>query len=158
MTFVLCDLEGCLSDHTERLHTLFETTQADPKDREAWKIYYKGLPQDEPRQNMIDAARAWIDAGDRVVIYSTRFQNKYEHEKEWLTTHGLWGGVELLQRGNSERKTKGPALVAMWAGAMQPDILVDDRVEVRDLIAVTSPKIKVYGPGDFQGPTQERIP
>lgn len=150
MTFILCDLEGCLSDHTERLQTLRDTTQADPKDREAWKIYYKGLPEDEPRQHMLDTVIAWIDAGDRVVIYSTRFQNKYAHEAEWLSTHNILEGVELLQRSNSERKTKGPALVALWAGAMQPDILVDDRVEVRDLVAVTSPKIKVMGPGDFQ--------
>ena len=149
MTFILCDLEGCLSNHTERLQTLRDATQTDPKDRDAWKNYYKGLPQDEPRQNMVDAVRTWIDAGDRVIIYSTRFQNKYAHEAEWLTTHGLFEGVELLQRGNSERKTKGPELVAMWAGTMQPDILVDDRVEVRDLVCVTSPKIKVYGPGDF---------
>lgn len=149
MTLILVDLEGCLSDHTERLHTLQEMTQADPKDRTAWKEYYKGLLDDEPREYVLYAVKTWIREEATIVIYSTRFQNKYRHEEEWLRGHELWDHIELLQRTPTETGIKGPMLVAEWAGTMQPDILVDDREEVRELVKSTSPKITVLGPDDF---------
>ncbi len=151
MTLALVDLEGTLSDHTDRLRVLEATTALDPKNRDAWKIYYKGLPDDEPREYVLDAVRRWFRSGTGVIVYSTRFQNKYMHEEEWLRGHELWEHVSLLQRqqNKGERSIKGPDLVAIWASELKPDILVDDREEVRDKVRLCCPDIRVFGPEEF---------
>lgn len=151
MITVLIDLEGTLSDHSDRLATLQAETAADPKNRYAWKAYYKGLPEDEPRSNVMAAMRQWIADEENIIVYSTRFINKYKHEEAWLRTHGLWDNVELLQRESTQTTIKGPTLVATWAGSIQPDILVDDREEVRELVKVYAPKATVLGVEDFTG-------
>ena len=74
--------------------------------------------------------REWIRRGDRPLVYSTRFGNKYNHEEEWLRGHELWEHVDFLQR--EEGRIAGPSLVAQWAQVFQPGILIDDRPEVRD--------------------------
>jgi hypothetical protein len=151
VTTIMVDLEGTLSDHTDRLRLLETTTQTDPKDREAWKRYYKGLPDDEPREYVLDAVKRWIRDDYNMIVYSTRFQNKYMHEEEWLRGHELWSHVQLLQRQQTkeERSIKGPDLVAIWASELKPAILVDDREDVRDKVSLCCPDIRVFGPEDF---------
>jgi hypothetical protein len=151
MKTIMVDLEGTMSDHTDRLRVLEATTAADPKNREAWKTYYKGLPDDEPRMDVIRAVREWIKREHFVMVYSTRFANKYRHEEEWLKGHELWEHIELLQRESTETQIKGPNLVAIWAGSIKPDILVDDREDVRALVREHSPDTTVLGPEDFHG-------
>lgn len=149
MTTVLVDLEGTLSNHDERRDLLVETTHNDPKNRDAWKTYYAGLPDDEPRTDVLDAVKRWMRADDtRVIIYSTRFINKYNHEEEWLRGHELWDHVELIQRERTQTRIKGPDLVQLWTREYRPSIVVDDRIEVRDLLEATS-DITVLGPEDF---------
>ena len=57
----MVDLEGTLSDHTDRLAILLATTAADPRNRDAWKMYYKGLPDDLPRPRVLDEVKMWIE-------------------------------------------------------------------------------------------------
>lgn len=150
MTRVMIDLEGTLSDHTDRLATLQKETFTNSRDSEAWKKYYKGLPNDQPRENMVQAVRKWIEEGVQVTVYSTRFQNKYKHEEAWLRTHGLFEQVELLQRdAHTERTVKGPRLTALWAVELEPSVLVDDRDEVRHEVKLALPGTIVLGPEDF---------
>ena len=149
---VMVDLEGTLSDHSHRLSVLRHATQGDDKNREAWKNYYKGLPDDEPRHEVVKAVRLWAqDQDKRILVYSTRFQNKYQHEEVWLRGHELWEHVELLQRQQTkeERSIPGPQLVAIWASEWKPDILVDDREDVRDLVEKCVPNTIVLGPEAF---------
>jgi hypothetical protein len=145
---VMCDLEGTLSDHTDRLAVLKQTIDLDPKNRDAWKTYYQGLANDVPREHVIEAVIDWIKS-DEVVIYSTRFQNKYNGETAWLHRHNLWGSVELLLRNPGDRITKGPQLVAIWASELKPKILVDDREEVRTLVRMCCPDTIVMGVDDL---------
>lgn len=145
---VMVDLEGTLSDHTDRLAALKLAIDQNTKDPDAWKTYYQGLANDEPREQVIAAVRDWIKS-DEVVIYSTRFQNKYQGEDLWLRKHNLRDGVELLQRLTAERMTKGPTLVAIWASELKPAVLVDDRQEVRDLVRKCCPETIVMGVEDF---------
>ena len=145
----MVDLEGTLSDHDDRLAVLREelAKAADERDREAWKKYYRGLPDDAPRDNVMWWLEQWIAEGDRPVVYSTRFPNKYRHEELWLTMHNLWGRVDLLNRDRPQ--IKGPALVVLWAQELEPNILVDDREEVRVLVQAHCPDVTVYGPDDL---------
>jgi len=149
MSLIMVDLEGTLSDHTDRLATLLATTAADPRNREAWKTYYKGLPDDLPRHNVMEAIKDWIKGGNYILVYSTRFKNKYEHEKEWLVGHELYNKVTLRQRDQWETGIEGPQLVAEWAMHDKPAILVDDREEVRDSVKHWCPHTTVLGPEDF---------
>lgn len=148
MITIMVDLEGTLSDHTDRLSVLEIATRNDPRNRTAWKEYYKGLPDDDPREYVIDAVRRWIRSRNRVVIYSTRFTNKYMHEEEWLRGHELWDHVELWQRESHQTKIKGPDLVAEWAMELDPIILVDDREEVRTKVRAVTDAL-VFGPEDY---------
>lgn len=130
----MVDLEGTLTDHEERLRTLQERTQVDARDPTAWADYYKGLPNDKPRPHMVATLKTWIsDENNDVIIYSTRFANKYNHEDLWLREHGLRiERVHLLQRQSHQAKIKGPDLVVEWAREFIPVIIVDDRIEVRE--------------------------
>jgi len=158
MSLVMVDLEGTLSDHTDRLAILQAATVADPRNREAWKIYYKGLPDDEPREYVLRAVKTWIETGHYILVYSTRFKNKYEHEKEWLVGHELFDKVILRQRDQWETRIKGPDLVAEWAVHDKPHILIDDRVEVRDKIRHLCPDTMVLAPEDFPYEGQRHDP
>jgi len=151
MTTIMVDLEGTLSDHTDRLRVLQATTKLDPKDRSAWKIYYKGLMCDEPRENVMIAMREWISEGIRPLVYSTRFINKYNHEEAWLREHELWEHVAKVQRLPREQ-LQGPDLVCQWVWRFRPTILVDDREEVRDIVRDQHPQVAVLGPEDFTRP------
>ena len=151
MTTIMVDLEGTLSDHTSRLRVLQATTKLNPKDRTAWKIYYKGLVCDEPRENVMIAMRAWIRDGIRPLVYSTRFINKYNHEEAWLREHELWEHIGKVQRLPREQ-LPGPDLVCQWVWRFRPTILVDDREEVRDTVRDQHPQVTVLGPEDFTRP------
>ena len=145
----MVDLEGTLSDHTDRLAILLATTAADPRNREAWKTYYKGLPDDLPRPDVLFAVREWIRDGHFLLIYSTRFKNKHNHEEQWLRGYKLFESVRLRQRDQWETRILGPDLVAEWALNDKPHILIDDRVEVRDKVKHWCPNTQVLGPEDF---------
>ena len=152
MTTIMVDLEGTLSDHSRRLRVLQDTTQIDPRDRTAWKTYYKGLMDDDPRDNVILAVRKWIREGIRPLIYSTRFINKYDQEEGWLRGHELWDHVDLIQRPTNGLALKGPELVCQWVWRYRPTIIVDDREEVRDIVRSQHPQVTVLGPEDFTRP------
>jgi hypothetical protein len=146
----MIDLEGTLSDHTDRLALL----QDDQKkylnrDPAAWKIYYKGLIEDKPRPHIMDLTRDYIADGDRPLVYSTRFINKYNHEEQWLRMHDLWKYVDLVQRLKTETKIKGPDLVLQWVRRYDPDVVIDDRDDVRELIRSAVRTVVVYGPNAF---------
>lgn len=158
MSLVMVDLEGTLSDHTDRLAILQATTAADPRNREAWKEYYKGLPDDEPREHVLLAVKTWIKDGHYLLIYSTRFKNKYDHEAEWLRGHELFDKVILRQRDQWETRIKGPDLVAEWALSDKPHILIDDRLEVRDKVRHLCPDTMVLAPEDFPYEGQRHDP
>jgi FMN phosphatase YigB (HAD superfamily) len=152
MTTILVDLEGTLSDHTDRLRVLQATTKLNPKDRTAWKTYYQGLINDEPRENVMYAVREWIRKDIRPLVYSTRFVNKYNQEEEWLRGHELWEHVDLIQRLPQEPAIKGPDLVCQWVWKYKPMIIVDDREEVRDILKRQHPQVAVLGPEDLTRP------
>jgi hypothetical protein len=152
MTTIMVDLEGTLSDHTDRLRVLQATTQMDPRDRTAWKTYYQGLIDDEPRDNVMYVMHEWIKMDIRPLIYSTRFVNKYSQEEEWLRGHELWEHVDLIQRLPQETKIKGPDLVCQWVWKYKPTIVVDDRESVRDIVRSQHPQVAVMGPEDFTRP------
>ncbi len=154
----MVDLEGTLSDHTDRLAILQATTAADPRNREAWKIYYKGLPDDEPRPQVLLAVKTWIEAGCYILVYSTRFKNKYGHEEEWLRGHELFDKVILRQRDQWETRIEGPDLVSEWAVRDNPHILIDDREEVRDKVKHWCPDTMVLAPEDFPYEGQRHDP
>jgi len=153
---IMIDLEGTLSDHTARLATLMDKTKDDVRHRPSWKEYYKGLIHDEPRPHMMELVQEWIENDFRPLVYSTRFVNKYNHEVEWLKINELWGKVDLIQRHPTQTKIKGPDLVVQWVKEKRPEIIVDDRKEVRDKIRALGMQTLVYGPdaflgGDFDG-------
>ena len=146
----MIDLEGTLSDHTDRLATL----QANQdkylnRDPTAWKTYYKGLIEDKPRPHIMDLTRDYIEEGTRPLVYSTRFVNKYNHEEQWLRMHDLWKYVDLIQRLKTETKIKGPDLVLQWVRRYDPDVVIDDRDDVRELIRSAVRTVVVYGPNAF---------
>lgn len=149
---VMVDLEGTLSDHTDRLAVLQASTATNPRDRTAWKIYYKGLPDDEPRHEIMFLVRDWIREGIRPLVYSTRFINKYNHEEEWLRGHELWEHVDLIQRLPSQTREPGPHLVEQWVREFKPEIIIDDRPEVRERLQGIIPGLMVLSPEDFQPP------
>jgi len=148
MTTVFVDLEGTLSNHDDRRDALLVATRNDPRNRESWKTYYAGLPDDDPRDDVLYAVKRWIQEGYRVIVYSTRFINKYCHEEEWLRGHELYDHVELWQREQYQTKIKGPDLVVEWVQELKPSIVVDDREEVRDKVSAISDAV-VLGPKDF---------
>ncbi|HUW44345.1 MAG TPA: hypothetical protein VMW50_00990 [Dehalococcoidia bacterium] len=146
----MIDLEGTLSDHTARLATLLNATKDDVRHRPSWKEYYKGLIYDEPRPHMMELVQEWIENDFRPLVYSTRFVNKYNHEEEWLKIHSLFGKVDLIQRHPTQTQIKGPDLVVQWVKEYRPEIIVDDRDEVRDKIrGIGLPGLLIYGPNAF---------
>ncbi len=152
MTTIMVDLEGTLSDNEDRLRVLQATTQMDPRDRTAWKTYYQGLIDDEPREAVMWAVRHWIREGTRPLIYSTRFINKYNQEEGWLRGHELWEHVDLIQRPVREHQIKGPDLVCQWVQEYKPTIIVDDRKEVHEILMREHPRVVVLEPDDFTVP------
>lgn len=140
---IMVDLEGTLSDHSERLATLLENEEKYQKrDRTAWKTYYAGLIDDPPRSHIMALVRDYIADDIRPLIYSTRFINKYKHEEQWLKLHGLWDEVDLLQREPHMTKIKGPDLVVQWVRQYEPVFIIDDRTEVRRKVrALNTPTI-----------------
>jgi hypothetical protein len=147
---IMIDLEGTLSDHSARLATLLANEEKyKGRDRESWKKYYKGLLQDPPRGHIMDLVHEYIDSGIRPIIYSTRFVNKYNHERQWLEAHDLFEKVELIQRQPHQTKIKGPDLVVQWVRHYDPAIVVDDREEVRDKIRELHRGIMAYSPNAF---------
>lgn len=146
---VMIDLEGTLSDHSRRLATLRAETLSNTHDRDAWKKYYKGLPDDEPRHPIMIMLREWIREGMRPIIYSTRFVNKYNHEEEWLRGHELWEDIDFVQRQPHQTKIKGPDLVASWVRSFEPSVLIDDREEVREACRGLIPGLVIYNPEVF---------
>lgn len=145
----MIDLEGVLTDHSDRLALLQQRTQADPRNRTAWKEYYKAIMEDAPRTCIMDMVHDWLEEGIRPLIYSTRFQNKYNHEAEWLKKHELLGHIDFTQRMPTQTKIKGPDLVVEWVNRFQPTMIIDDRDEVREKIEVLHPQIEVYNWTDF---------
>ncbi len=151
---VMVDLEGTLSDHSDRLAVLQRDTAAEVRNRDAWKTYYKGLPDDEPRPEVVDLVLAWVRSDIRPIVYSTRFINKYNHEEQWLRMHDLWDHVDLVQRQPDQTKIKGPDLVAQWAQRFKATVLVDDRDEVQDACRGLVPGLIVFGPKDLPPPPE----
>jgi len=146
---ILVDLEGVLSDHTDRLALLQSRTQDNKRDRTAWKDYYKAIMEDQPRTHIMDMVHDWLDADIRPIIYSTRFINKYKHEEAWLRKHELFERVELIQRLPHQTAIKGPDLVLQWVRQYEPEIVIDDRIEVRDKLRGLYAGMMVYGPDAF---------
>ena len=152
MTIVMVDLEGTLSNHDHRLAVLQATMADDPRDREAWKTYYKGLPDDEPRHPVMMLVREWLREGFDVIVYSTRFINKYNHEEEFLRGHELWEGVRLLQRRADQTRITGPALVRQWVQEFEPAVVIDDRDDVREGLRGLVEGMVILAPEDIDDP------
>lgn len=147
---IMVDLEGTLSDHSDRLATLLENEEKYKKrDRTAWKTYYAGLINDPPRSHIIELVREYISEDIRPLIYSTRFINKHKQEEKWLQLHGLWDHVDLLQREPHMTKIKGPELVVQWVRHYDPLFIVDDREEVRDMVRDLKSPTVAYAPNAF---------
>lgn len=146
---ILVDFEGVLSDHTDRLALLQSRTQTKIRDRTAWKDYYKAIMEDQPRTHIMDLVHDWLAADIRPTIYSTRFMTKYNYEEQWLRKYELSGHVDLIQRLPHQTKIKGPDLVLQWVREHQPEIVIDDRVEVRDKLRGLYAGMMVYGPDAF---------
>jgi len=151
----MVDLEGTLTDHTTRLAILQANTKTDVRHRPSWKEYYKGLIEDKPRQHILDLMHEWIENEICPLVYSTRFINKYNHEEQWLRAHDLWGKVDLIQRLPTQTKIKGPDLVVQWVKKYRPEIVIDDRDDVRNKLRGLVPGMKVYGPDAFLKPEGE---
>lgn len=147
---IMIDLEGVLSDHTDRLALLKERTEGRRRDRTAWKNYYKAIMDDQPRIVIMDMVHDWLAEDIRPIIYSTRFRNKYKHEEEWLRKHELWGHVEFIQREPHQTQIKGPDLVVQWVQQYRPDLIIDDRREVGIKLQIDAPTVTVYHPNDFE--------
>jgi hypothetical protein len=147
---IMVDLEGTLTDNSKRLATLLAITRMDRKNQNAWKIYYAGLPDDPPREVVLRYVRTAIQQGERPLIFSTRFANKYRHEEEWLRAHELWEHVELLQRDNTETKIEGPSLVVKWVQEFEPSVFIDDRPEVRQKVQGLVPGMLILDPAELQ--------
>ncbi len=146
----MIDLEGTLSDHTDRLAILLANQKKYlNRDRDTWKNYYKGLIEDKPRPHIMDLTRDYIAEGIRPLVYSTRFINKYNHEEKWLRMHDLWNHVDLVQRLPTEHGIKAPQLVLQWVRRYDPDIVIDDRDDVRELIRNAVRRTTVYSPEAF---------
>ena len=146
----MIDLEGTLSDSSARLGTLLTNEEKyKSRDRETWKKYYKDLLNDPPRPHILALVHDYIRDGMCPTIYSTRFVNKYNHEKQWLEMHNLWGHVRLIQRQPHQTKIKGPDLVVQWVREVDPAIVIDDREEVRDKIRELQRGIMAYHPNAF---------
>ncbi len=146
---ILVDLEGVLSDHTDRLNHLLSRTEDNKRDRTAWKEYYKAIMEDQPRTHILDMVHDWLAEDIRPIIYSTRFINKYKHEEAWLRKYDLFDRVELIQRQPHQTAIKGPDLVLQWVRQYKPEIVIDDRVEVRDKLRGLYAGMMVYGPNAF---------
>jgi hypothetical protein len=63
--------------------------------------------------------------------------------------HDLWKYVDLIQRLKTETKIKGPDLVLQWVRRYDPDVVIDDRDDVRELIRNAARRTMVYGPDAF---------
>jgi len=147
---IMIDLEGTLSDHSARLGVLLANEKKyKGRDRAAWKQYYSGILHDPPRQHILALVHEYIHDGMRPIIYSTRFVNKYNHERQWLESHDLFDKIDLIQREAHQSKIKGPDLVVEWVRHYDPAIVVDDREEVRDKIRELHRGIMAYSPNAF---------
>jgi len=61
----------------------------------------------------------------------------------------LLGRVELIQRLPHQTAIKGPDLVCQWVRQYKPEVVIDDRVEVRDKLRGLYAGMMVYGPNAF---------
>jgi hypothetical protein len=147
---MMVDLEGTLTDHSERIAILLTLTKSDRRNQDAWKTYYAGILSDPPREAVMRYVRTAIQQGERLLVFSTRFANKYRHEEAWLRAHELWEHVELLQRGNTETKIEGPSLVVKWVKEFQPSVFIDDRPEARQMVRGLVPGMLILDPAELQ--------
>jgi len=67
----------------------------------------------------------------------------------------LWGKVDLIQRLPTQTTIKGPDLVVQWVKKYRPEIVIDDRDDVRNKIRGIVPGMKVYDPDAFLKPEGE---
>ena len=147
---IMVDLEGTLSDHTDRLAVLLANEKKyKGRDRAAWKQYYKGILHEPPRPHIMDLVREYIHQDMRPTIYSTRFVTKYNYERQWLEAHDMFDKVDLIQREPHQSKIKGPDLVVQWVRHYDPSIVIDDREEVRAKIRELHRGIMAYHPNAF---------
>jgi len=125
------DLEGTLTDNSRRQHLI----QGDKPD---WRTYYKGLIDDPVNVAMVTLVSSLRLSDIPVAVYSTRMPNKYDMEHRWLEKVGL-DELMLLMRRNT--KKPGCELVRDWCLELEPQFLVDDREDNREMVKDIVPNV-----------------
>lgn len=93
---IICDLDGTLCDATWRQHHV----RKDPKD---WDAFYAGIPEDEPRMEVLDLIRSYKVGGHNIVFMSGRPETYRIQSECWLYKYWITNPILLMRKAHDRR-------------------------------------------------------
>lgn len=124
---ILCDLDGTLCDIEHRLHFV----KGETKD---WKSFFNGIPEDKPRQDVVDRVISEYNKGKEIIFVSARPDTYKKETMDWLTKHNLSFCITLIMRGGTDRRpdteVKKDILNRYFKDKSVIDYVIDDRPSV----------------------------
>jgi len=119
------DLDGVLIDSSHRAHHL----RRRPPD---WQAYRAGIADDKPISSMIELANALHEAGQIVLLISSRDAVTRDQTEQWLADHGVkYHQLYMREPGDVrlEYDVKSDMLADARDAGFNPAIVIDDRAD-----------------------------
>lgn len=99
--FVICDLDGTLSDGTHRLHLL---PTKDLHLTESWSEFNRAAMHDTPIRSTLSVVNGLWVSGFGVIILTGRSDEVRAETVQWLAEHGVKYDALIMRRQTDNRK------------------------------------------------------
>jgi len=126
--YIICDLDGTLSDITHR------QKHAQGK-RKNWKKFFEGIPDDELAEVVADILRHYVKT-HQIVFVSGRPEHTRENTEAWLEKHvPEIKKYKLFMRGDGDFRADNIIKAEIYDNQIEPEMgapffILDDRDKV----------------------------
>jgi phosphoglycolate phosphatase-like HAD superfamily hydrolase len=127
---VIIDLDGTLSDTSERIHHL-------RGERKDWKAFFEGIPDDRVNRAVAALYHMALQSGYTVLLVSGRPEDYRVQSEEWLARNGFDGYFALFLRGFADMRPDTEVKANLYERYVRPHFevvfTVDDRPGVVEM-------------------------
>lgn len=128
--FVICDIDGTISDTTHRLHYVKDVEKKD------WKGFFSEMSKDPMREDTFEKLTSFYNAGFEIIFVTARPEDYRKETEEWLKKHLDchidWTALIMRNSGDGRPDTEVKQQIydMYFKGKYEVNTVIDDRPSV----------------------------
>lgn len=141
MAFIVFDMDGTLSDPSARVHHL---------ENNDWDSFYDECDADTPKEDVLLAFNAHIDAGHTIMIWTGRRESCRIKTIEWLQAQNIdMTDIHIAMRADKDHRHDTEVKGEWIAQYGRPDLVYEDRNSMVDFYRSQGITCVQVAEGDF---------